>query len=132
MAENTIDPSKQHGAFSWNELMTTDLDAAKSFYQSMFNWQFEDLQMQEPYSIAKINGQEVSGLMSIPPEAEGMPPMWGGYITVDDVEKSVKQAVSLGGSILLEPKYSRGRNVCCDCGSARRCFFYYDLCTRII
>ncbi|HEB87128.1 MAG TPA: VOC family protein, partial [Gammaproteobacteria bacterium] len=25
-------PIKQHGAFSWNELMTTDVNAAKTFY----------------------------------------------------------------------------------------------------
>lgn len=25
------DPMKQHGAFSWNELMTRDVDTAKTF-----------------------------------------------------------------------------------------------------
>ncbi len=104
MSDTTINPMKQHGAFSWNELMTTDINAAKSFYKEMFNWQLEDVDYEMPYTLAKIEGQDVAGLMPIPPEAAGMPAMWGGYITVDDVEASAKQAVELGGKILLEAR----------------------------
>jgi predicted enzyme related to lactoylglutathione lyase len=99
-----INPMKQHGAFSWNELMTTDVDAAKSFYQKMFNWEIEDVKGDMPYALAKAAGQEAAGLMPIPPEASGMPAMWGGYVTVDDVEASAKQAIELGGKILLEAR----------------------------
>jgi len=95
---------KQHGAFSWSELMTTDIDGAKKFYQKMFNWKFEDMDMDEPYSLAKIDNEEVGGLMPIPSAAENMPAMWGSYITVDDVEESTKQAVEIGGKVLLEPR----------------------------
>ncbi|MEE9447497.1 MAG: VOC family protein [Arenicellales bacterium] len=97
-------PMKQHGAFSWNELMTSDIDGAKSFYNKMFNWTLEDVKGDMAYTMAKADDQEVAGLMSIPPEAAGMPPMWGGYITVNDVEASAKQAVDLGGKILLEAR----------------------------
>jgi uncharacterized protein len=31
-----INPFEQHGAFSWCELMTTDLQAAEAFYVSLF------------------------------------------------------------------------------------------------
>ena len=51
-------PMKQHGAFSWNELMTTDIDGAKSFYSEMFNWQLEDFDNEMPYTVAKIDDQE--------------------------------------------------------------------------
>ena len=30
---------KQHGAVSWVELMTTDVEAAKNFYSKLFDWQ---------------------------------------------------------------------------------------------
>ena len=98
------DPMKQHGAFSWNELMTTDIDGAKSFYSEMFNWQLEDTGKEMPYTMARIEGQDSAGMMSMPPEAAGMPPMWGGYVTVDDVEASAKQAVALGGKLLMEAR----------------------------
>ena len=32
---------RKQGMFSWNELMTTDVDAAKSFYNSLLGWEFE-------------------------------------------------------------------------------------------
>ncbi len=97
-------PMKQHGAFSWNELLTTDLDGAKSFYSQMFNWNFEDINNEMPYTLAKVDGKESAGMMTMPPEAAGMPPMWGGYVTVDDVEASAKLAEELGGKILVEAR----------------------------
>jgi predicted enzyme related to lactoylglutathione lyase len=98
------DAMKQHGAFSWNELMTNDLDGAKEFYTKMFNWQHEDMPSDMPYTLARIDGQDAAGMMPMPPEAAGMPPMWGAYVTVDNVEESAKQAVSLGGKVLLEAR----------------------------
>lgn len=96
---------KQHGAFSWNELMTSDLDGAKSFYQAIFGWTLEKMDMEGvEYSIGSAGDTQVSGMMTTPAEAEGMPPMWGGYVTVDDVEASARQVVELGGKVLIEPK----------------------------
>lgn len=97
-------PMKQHGTFSWNELMTNDTDAAKAFYSKMFNWKYQDVNDEMQYSMAKTGDTEVAGLMPLPPEAKGMPPMWGAYVTVDDVNASAKQAEALGGNILLEPR----------------------------
>ena len=97
-------PMKQHGAFSWNELMTNDIDGAKAFYTKMFNWELEDFDKEMPYTVVKVAGQESAGMMSMPPEAGSMPPMWGAYVTVDDVEASAKQAEELGGKILMEPR----------------------------
>ena len=97
-------PMKQHGAFSWNELMTTDVESAKEFYGKLFNWQLEQAPGDMPYTMAKAGGQEVAGLMTMPPEAAGMPPAWGGYVTVDDVQASAKQVEALGGKVLLEPR----------------------------
>lgn len=99
------DPMKQHGAFSWNELMTRDVDAAKTFYSNLFGWTLEDMQTNDMgYTIAKAGDKEVAGIMGMPPEAGDMPPTWGAYVTVDDVEASAKQAETLGGKILLEPR----------------------------
>ena len=33
-----------------------------------------------------------------------MPPTWGIYITVDNIEDTVKKAKESGGTILVEPK----------------------------
>ena len=39
------DHYKTHGAFSWNELMTTDPEAAKQFYSEVFGWETEEYPM---------------------------------------------------------------------------------------
>ncbi len=36
---------KQHGAFSWCELLTSDVNAAKEFYTKLFGWETEEMPM---------------------------------------------------------------------------------------
>lgn len=96
---------RQHGAFSWNELMTPDTDAAKSFYGELFGWTIEDMDCGgETYSVIKLGEQELGGIMKTPAEAAGMPPMWGSYVTVDDIHRSVEQVQALGGSVIVPPR----------------------------
>jgi predicted enzyme related to lactoylglutathione lyase len=95
----------QHGVFSWCELMTTDVKAAKAFYSALFDWQMEEMpQDGTDYTILRAGSSEVGGLMQIPPDAEGCPPHWGTYVTVDDVNHTANLATSLGGKILVPPR----------------------------
>lgn len=94
----------QHGAFSWNELMTTDVDAAKAFYAKLFGWGIEDMPMPGmTYAVIKVGSKGIGGIMPISKEAQGMPPMWGGYVTVDDVDLTAKKAAQLGAKLLVPP-----------------------------
>ena len=96
---------KQHGAFSWCELMTSDVQGAKSFYEKLFGWVLEDMVMEGmTYTIIKAGDREVGGIMATPPETEGMPPAWGTYVTVDDVDELAGRVAGLGGKILVEPQ----------------------------
>ena len=96
------DPFKQHGAFSWFELMTTDTESAKDFYSKLFGWKTEEMSMEDmKYTVVKIGDEGVGGIMSIPPQAEGTPPNWGGYVTVDDVDATARKAEELGAKILV-------------------------------
>ncbi len=100
-----IDPTKRHGAFSWNELMTSDIDGAKAFYRRLFGWQLEDVKPGEmDYTLIKIDGQEIAGMMAMPPDAGEMRPTWGAYVTVDDVDASARQAGKLGGQVIVPPR----------------------------
>lgn len=95
---------KQHGAFSWCELQTTDVGAAKTFYSQLFGWTTEEMTMPGmTYTIVKAGGKEVGGIMAIPKEAQGMPPMWGAYVTVDDVDSMARTAERLGAKLLVPP-----------------------------
>jgi len=95
----------QHGAFSWCELMTTDVDAAKAFYGKLFGWGMEDMPMPEmTYTVVKAGGNGIGGIMAIPKQAQGMPPMWGAYVTVDDVDMTARTAEQLGAKLLVPPQ----------------------------
>src|SRR5688572_387976 len=95
----------QHGVFSWCELMTTDVDAAKKFYTQLLGWTTEDMPMMEgmTYTIIKAGDLEIGGMMSVPPQNAGMPPCWGTYVTVDDVDATAHRAEQLGAKTLIPP-----------------------------
>jgi predicted enzyme related to lactoylglutathione lyase len=98
------DPFKQHGAFSWFELTTTDVEGAKKFYSNLFGWDTEEMPMADMnYTMVKVGEEGLGGIMSIPPKAEGSPPNWGVYVTVDDVDATAKKAEELEGKILVPP-----------------------------
>jgi len=96
---------RQHGAFSWCELMATDVEAAKAFYTKLFGWGAEDMPMPGmTYTVVKAGGNEIGGIMPIPEEAKGMPPAWGAYVTVDDVDLTAKTAEQLGAKLCVAPR----------------------------
>ena len=93
------------GDFSWTELMTTDVDAAKAFYQSVFGWEAEEMPMQGgTYLVLKVAGKGIGGIMKLPPNMPpGTPPHWMTYVTVADVDATAKKASDSGGQILMPP-----------------------------
>lgn len=96
---------KQHGVFSWCELMTSDLGAAKAFYTELFGWETKDMSMEGmTYTMVKAGDKDVGGIMMIPKEAQGMPPKWGTYVTVDNVDEVAKTAEHLGATICMPPQ----------------------------
>ena len=96
---------KKHGSISWSELITSDVSAAKKFYGELFGWTFEDMPMEElTYSVFKANDDEVGGIMPFPPDSPPMPPAWGLYITVDNVDDIDEKAAGMGATIAMPPK----------------------------
>ena len=88
------------GIVSWNELMTRDADASAKFYKALFGWIREDQDMGGfTYSMFKTGGRPVGGMIVLPPDAESMPAMWMGYVTVENLEVSVAKARELGATI---------------------------------
>jgi uncharacterized protein len=98
-------PFEQSGAFSWNELITTDVPGAKAFYEQLFGWEMKDQPMGGiTYTVLSAGGEQVGGITETPPHAAGMPPTWGTYVTVEDVDAIASHAVELGGKVLIEPR----------------------------
>ena len=100
-----MDTYKTHGAFSWSELMTTDPEAASAFYGELLGWTVNEMDMGPAgkYRVAKVGDTSVGGLQEIPAEAGKMPPMWGVYMTVDNVDQTVEKCQALGGKLCSGP-----------------------------
>jgi predicted enzyme related to lactoylglutathione lyase len=96
-----MNPFQTPGAFSWCELLTTDIAAAKVFYGEVFGWRFKEGQVSEnPYSVITVEGQEIGG---ISPAPEGRPPTWGAYVTVEDLDATLRNVEAQGGRVLIPP-----------------------------
>lgn len=98
-----MDAFQTPGAFSWSELMTTDPAKAAEFYGSLFGWTIESMPMPGTpggiYRVAKLGDAAIAGMMACPDSA--IPPNWGCYVTVTDVDATVAQAQGMGAKVLM-------------------------------
>lgn len=90
------------GLFGWNELITSDVEAAKSFYASQFGWEFDTKNMAPglDYTLCKKDGAMVAGMIGITPEMGPVPPHWLSYVMSDDVEADLAKAEASGATII--------------------------------
>ncbi|HEX9668134.1 MAG TPA: VOC family protein, partial [Thermoanaerobaculia bacterium] len=92
--------------FVWYELLTTDADAAEAFYPAILGWgtePFTGAGGDKPYIMWTAHGAPLGGVMQKPPGAEG-PPLWLGYVGVDDVDATVRRAAELGAQTHVAPR----------------------------
>jgi len=92
------------GSFCWIELATTDQDAAKKFYTSLFGWRVNDMPMGDAgvYTIFRLKGRDAAAGYTLRPDqtSHGVPPHWGLYISVNSADAAVSRAVQAGGTVL--------------------------------
>lgn len=94
------------GIFSWVDLSSTDIDAAKTFYSGLFGWEAVDMptDMGPPYTMFRIDGKSVAGAGPMPPGMpEGMPSYWTSYVNSKDVDAAVARATAAGGTVTMPP-----------------------------
>jgi predicted enzyme related to lactoylglutathione lyase len=100
-----------HYSFCWDELMTTDPAAATKFYETVFGWRSEPVDMgpSGTYTLLKRPGvpdtkgadKNAAGLMKSPP---GVPhSFWMTYVYVPDCDGIADKAKRLGATITMPP-----------------------------
>ena len=94
------------GDFSWNELATTDHEAAFDFYSDLFGWEKQQA-MDMPgdagvYQMYGRDGNMLGGMYNKSGD-QPFPPGWLYYITIGDLDKAVKKVTKNGGKIIVEP-----------------------------
>ena len=94
-----------HGSFIWYELMTTDPEGAKRFYEAVVGWTIG-----EPAPAGDIEYRMLSapdghagGMLTLTPEMceGGARPRWLGYLGVDDVDAAIEKAVAAGAEVQM-------------------------------
>jgi predicted enzyme related to lactoylglutathione lyase len=55
------------------------------------------------YHVVTVGDTAVGGIMRSPPGAASMPPAWGSYVTVSDVDAVIGKVPSLGGKVVAGP-----------------------------
>ncbi len=96
--------------WSWSELLTTDVERAQQFYGAVFGWTAlthgEGDGAYTEFQLAGPDGtpRSIAGMMPKPPMMPAeVPPFWGVYFTVDDVDAAKDSITKLGGTVLVGP-----------------------------
>ncbi|MCB9680475.1 MAG: VOC family protein [Alphaproteobacteria bacterium] len=86
------------GQIVWFEVMGKDAKASQAFYGKLFGWQYATSEAMPDYGVVR----DVDGV----PGGVGGSPQGGWscfYVSVDDLDGSVEQAVGLGAQVRLPP-----------------------------
>ena len=112
----TYSHAKPAGTPTWIDLMTPDIDTARTFYRAVFGWEY-DIGGPEfgGYTTARLGERMVAGMVGTMPGDQPMPATWNVYFASEHIEADVARAVELGAKV-LSPAMTVG-----DFGSMATC-----------
>ena len=101
-------PAFVHGAFCWNELITSDVARAKAFYAATLGWEFDSMPMADggTYWFIKKPGHPMGlgGVLDVSGrDHQGMHDQWVPYVGVANVDACFKDAIGNGAKGMMEP-----------------------------
>src|SRR3954452_22433255 len=94
------------GGITWEDLRSTDPEAAKGFYTAVFGWTTQPLPLAGPdYWLFHTPGDDapMGGLGGMAGAPEGTPSHWLVYFAVPDADAAVAAVRGAGGSVLAAP-----------------------------
>jgi uncharacterized protein len=92
------------GCFCWNELATTDPEAAAEFYGRVFAWTTRPMTGDPEYLVIENAGRTNGGIVQLPRGRNGVPPSWGVYFAVASADDAARRVGELGGRVLVGPQ----------------------------
>lgn len=103
------------GSWIWYELMTSDPEGAKAFYEPLVGWSMttgHGTDMDYGF-LTNPDGGMTGGLLRITEDmaANGARPAWLGYIGVDDCAAAVKAVEAAGGKLYMGPHEVPGAGI---------------------
>jgi predicted enzyme related to lactoylglutathione lyase len=95
---------EESATLCWAEHMTGDRTKSQAFYEGLFGWMTQGMEMGETgtYHMMGYSPEQMCcGMMEISPEMGPVPPHWLPYIQVDDLDAVMRKASDLGGKIAV-------------------------------
>jgi predicted enzyme related to lactoylglutathione lyase len=94
------------GTFCWNELATKDAKAARKFYEKLFSWTSQEIDMGAAGKYTMfLNGDRMAGgMMQMGPEWGPVPSHWAVYFAVSDCDSTVAKASGDGAEVRVPPR----------------------------
>jgi predicted enzyme related to lactoylglutathione lyase len=87
------------GALCWNELATTDVQRAKSFFGELLGWEYET--DEGGYTTIMNAGSRNGGMREQTEPERGIPASWLPYFTVESAADAARRAEQAGGRGLV-------------------------------
>lgn len=96
---------RSHGAIGWIELATRDIEKAQAFYCDLLGWDAQKSVMPSGKEYVEFSnqGQPVAGMYRLTEEMRDVPPHWGIYFSVEDLDAALRQAREMGAEVLYDP-----------------------------
>jgi predicted enzyme related to lactoylglutathione lyase len=90
---------------TWNELLTRDVEAAKTFYSAVFHHGAKTMEYGPgEYTMLSVDDKDIAGAMAMDDSFPAdVPPHWKVYFAVDDCDAAVAKATELGGQVDAPP-----------------------------
>lgn len=90
------------GRWVWHEVNSNNMDRAEAYYQELFGWGAQRMDMGEagPYIMFKAGEAMVAGLGAT---QGGAPSHWLSYLDVGDLDEAVARVPGLGGKVMVPP-----------------------------
>ena len=106
------------GHIAWFDLTVPNAAATRDFYRKVVGWSVEDVGMKDEgeayadYSMLAEDGNAVAGICHARGANQDVPPVWMIYLTVGDVEESLRRVQAEGGKVVKETRGGDGKLVC--------------------
>jgi predicted enzyme related to lactoylglutathione lyase len=82
---------------------TKEPERAAKFYEKVLGVEIETMNDPTPYTVLKVDGSPVAGILKATPEMGDFPPSWDVYFASSHVDDTVKKVIAAGGKALREP-----------------------------
>jgi predicted enzyme related to lactoylglutathione lyase len=92
------------GKIGWIDLTVPNAEALRDFYQSVTGWTASPVDMEGYQDFCMLPAgetQPVAGICHARGPNSELPPVWMVYITVDDLDESLRRCETLGGKLRM-------------------------------